>query len=134
MNHFARLFCGAVLIAVAFEACKKDHPAPPAAPRTIQYQLYTDQNFSSDLHTITFRLTIHGKNSLIFDSALSPMLIKDIPDKAHQLVFKKPVPPGHDSDTLLVGFVYDIKDVGESWFLDTCRPGATLKLIDYNFR
>jgi hypothetical protein len=119
---------------VAFAACKKDHAAPPPPPRTIQYNLYTGQDFSSDLHTITFRLTIHGKNSLIFDSALAPMLIKDIPDKAHELVFKKLVPPGHEKDTLLVGFIYDIQDVGESWFLDTCRPGTTLKIIDYNFR
>ncbi|MBS1604232.1 MAG: hypothetical protein JST42_16315 [Bacteroidetes bacterium] len=134
MNHITRLFCGALLVAVAFEACKKDRPEPAPVPRTIQYRLYTDQNFSGDVHTITFRLTIHGKNSTIFDSALAPMLIKDIPDKAHQLEFKKLVPPGHDKDTLLVGFVYDIKDVGESWFLDTCRPGTTLKVIDYNFR
>jgi len=134
MNHFTRLFCGLVFVVVAFEACKKDHPTPPTPTRTIQYQLYTDQDFSSDLHTITFRLTIHGKNSIIFDSALAPMLIKDVPDKAHQLVFKKLVPAGHDKDTLLVGFVYDIKDVGESWFLDTCKPGQALKIIDYNFR
>jgi len=61
------------------------------------------------------------------------MLIKEIPDKAHNLVFNKLVPPGHDKDTLLVGFVYDIQDVGESWFLDTCAPGQKVKIIDYNF-
>ena len=134
MKHSVRLFYGAVFVAVAFLACKKDHPDPTPPSRTIQYQLYTNQNFSSDLHTITFRLQMHGKTSFFFDSALAPMLIKDIPDKDHQLVFKKLVPPGHDSDTLLVGFVYDIKDVGESWFFDTCAPGQKLKVIDYDFR
>ena len=74
-----------------------------------------------------------NKGKILLDSALAPMLVEDIPDKAHQLVFKKVVPPGFDKDTLVVGFIYDIKDVGESWFLDSCGPGQTLKLIDYNF-
>jgi hypothetical protein len=134
MYQFVRLFCGAALVVVAFAACRKDHPTPPNPPRTIQYQLYTDQDFSTDLHTITFRLTIHGRNNVLFDSALAPMLIKDVPNKAHQLVFQKLVPPGFDKDTLVVGFVYDIQDVGESWLLDTCAPGQRLKIVDYDFR
>ncbi|WP_431211572.1 hypothetical protein ACQ86N_38010 [Puia sp. P3] len=124
MNQSVRLLCGAALVALPFAACKKDHYNPPP-PRTIQYQLYTDQDFSTDQHTITFRLTIHGRNNVVFDSALAPMLIRDVPNKAHQLVFQKLVPPGFDKDTLVVGFVYDIKDVGESSVPRTPAPPAS---------
>ena len=135
MNHFVRLFCSALVVAgLTFTACKKDHPTPHFSPRTIHYQLHTDQDFSDDEHTITFRLHMHAGNNVVFDSALAPMLIKEIPDKAHQLIFDKLVPAGFDRDTLVVGFVYEIKNVGVSWFLDTCAPGQARKIVDYNFR
>jgi hypothetical protein len=135
MKHFTSLFRrGAVITAViAFCACKKDHPAQPV--RTIQYQLYTDQDFSDDQHTITFRLLMRtAGNKVLFDSALAPMLVSAVPDKAHQLVFRKVVPPGYENAELAVGFPYAIKDIGESWYIDTCAPGQTLKIVDYNFK
>jgi len=133
-KHHTYLCYAFALIAMAATApaCKKDHQT--AEQRTVQYQLYTAKDFSNEHDTITFTLVIRAGNNALFDSVLAPMRVSDIPDKAHQLVFRKPVPPGHEQTDLVVGFLYTIKDVGMSWYLDSCKAGQTLKIVDYNFQ
>src|ERR1700760_2791906 len=97
-RHLSLTTITAVTIAVA--ACKKDHqtPPPPLVHTTVQYQLYTEQDFSTDTHPITFRLFMRTTaGNVLFDSALAPMLIKDVPNKAHMLVFRKEVPAGNET-------------------------------------
>jgi hypothetical protein len=100
--------------------------------RKVRFQLYTDQNFSDDSHTISFRLFIQNSNSaVLWDSLLPPMAIKDIPGAANKLVTEKTI--SADASSLLkVGFRYSIQGIGESWFIDTC--GTNFKLVDFNFR
>jgi hypothetical protein len=133
-KHHTSLCCAFVLIVIAAtaSACKKDHQT--AVPRTVQYQLYTAKDFSNDRDTIAFTLIIRAGNNTLFDSALAPMRLSEIPDKDHQLVFGKLVPPGHEQTDLVVGFLYTIKNVGMSWHLDTCKVGQSLKIVDYNFQ
>lgn len=125
---------------IALGSCKKDHcgPEPPLpASRTIEYHLYTKENFSDDKHEITFRVYMrsnHGYSTVLFDSAIQTMLVSQIPDQAHQLVFRKTVPARFETDTLTAGFIYEMKNVGVSWFLDTVGPRTALKTIDYSFR
>jgi hypothetical protein len=70
---------------------------------------------------------------LLFDSAFTPIQIKDIPDPAHKIVVEKKV-VGYDGADLTAGFVYEIENVGSSWHIDTSSAGNPLKVIDYNFR
>jgi hypothetical protein len=121
-----------IAMAAMVPACKKDHQAP--VQRTIRYQLYTAKDFSNEHDTITFTLVMRAGNNTLFDSVLAPMRVSEIPDKTHQLVFGKLVPPGHEQTDLVVGFLYTIKDVGMSWYLDSCKAGQTLKIVDYNFQ
>ena len=76
----------------------------------------------------------HGYSTVLFDSAIQTMLVSQIPDQAHQLVFRKTVPARFETDTLTAGFTYEIKNVGISWFLDTVGPRTANKIIDYNFK
>ncbi len=117
-----------------FSSCKKERSPPiPAPVRTITYLLYTTQDFSTDNNIITFRLNIRNTTQTLFDSALASMRIKDIPNAANKLVFKKIV-PGNDASDLAVGFRYAIDNVGNSWFTDTCGAGELFKVVDYDFR
>ncbi len=116
-------------------ACKKNAGSP--TPRTIRYILYTKENFSTDDDTIRFRLHIHTIGTtgrVLFDSNIAPMKISEIPDQQHQFVFTKTVPPGYDKEKLVVGFVYDIDNVGESWYLDSSLAGQTQKTVEYSFK
>jgi hypothetical protein len=61
------------------------------------------------------------------------MKIKDIPDSNHRIIIEK-LAPDNDISTLVVGFNYQIENVGISWFLDTFAAGNTFKLLRYSFR
>ncbi len=133
MKQIPNLIAGSVIFATIL-GCKKHNATPPPPPtRTIQYQLYTTQDFSTVKDSITFQLSMRDGATVIFDSTLAPMRISEIPDNAHQILFKKPVPAGHEKSDLVVGFLYEIKDIGSSWFLDSSKAGSTIKIIDYNF-
>ncbi|HTI92051.1 MAG TPA: hypothetical protein VL727_15765 [Puia sp.] len=121
-----------IAMATIAPACKKEHQT--AVQTKIQYQLYTAKDFSNVHDTIAFRLVIRAGNTTLFDSALAPMRISEIPDKTHQLAFGKLVPPGHEQTDLVVGFLYSIKNIGMSWYLDSCKAGQALKIVDYNFQ
>ena len=127
------ILCFALLLVVA--ACKKDSPAANA--RTIRYVLYTREDFSGISDTIRFRLRMQTdgvSGRVLLDSSLAPMTVSAVPDSLHALVFEKKVPSGHEKDRLTVGFIYDIDNVGESWYLDSCLPGQVLKTVEYSFR
>jgi hypothetical protein len=130
--------CGAalcLLLSAAVLSCKKNATPPP--PRTIRYILYTKQDFSTGTDTIRFRLHMHTTGAtgrILLDSNIAPMMISEIPDQQHQLVFEKTVPAGHDQDKLVVGFVYDIDNVGEGWYLDSSLAGQATKIVEYSFK
>src|SRR5580765_6176760 len=95
-----------ILIILTGTYCNKNTtdqiPAPPGVERKIQFRLYTDQDFSTDNHTIVFRLSIQdSKSQTLWDSLLAPMTIKNIPDLAHTLMVEKSV-PGNDPSKLKV--------------------------------
>jgi hypothetical protein len=117
-------------------SCKKqtdsnDYKKPEVA-RNVRFQLYTDQDFSIDHHTINFRVFIqNSNNAVLWDSLLLPMEIKDIPGVANKLAMEKTV--FADANSLLkVGFRYSITGIGESWFIDS--SATNFKLVDFNFR
>ena len=102
--------------------------------RKVQFVLYTDKDFSSDNHTITFKVSIKKSgNQVLWDSTLAPMKIKDIPNLANKLIIVKAV-PGNDPSLLKVGFYYTIKDVGNSWYLNAFNVGETFKVVNFNFQ
>src|SRR5579872_5531720 len=113
-----------------------DHSRPnsPVNPTTIRYSLFTTKDFADENDTITFTLRITSQTSPFFDYVLKPMRISEIPDKEHSLVFDRVTPAGHEKDTLLVGFVYEIQHVGVGGHLDTCAPGQALKHVELNFQ
>jgi len=101
--------------------------------RNVQFQLYTDQDFSNDDHLITFKLTIQqSPNTIIWDSVLAPMKIKDIPSFANKLTINKTV--NTQPVQLKLGFYYTIEEVGDSWFFQPMESWESFKLVDYNFR
>ena len=114
-----------------FAACKKEQTTEYSPARTIKFLLYTTKDFSADTQVITFRLNIRNKGKTLFDSALAPMKIKDIPTAANKLTYQKTV---NDASDLAVGFRYSINDVGNSWYTDTCSAGESFKVVDYDFR
>ena len=100
--------------------------------RTVKFVLYTNKDFSNITDTIIF--TLHAKNAsgtISFDSLLAARRVKDIPGPSNKLVFEKNFPD--DGTTLLAGFLYEIKNVGYSWRLDTMSAHEKFKVIEYPF-
>jgi hypothetical protein len=122
-------------IVILAGSCKKDNTPNPnvhAPARVVRYELYTDQDFSNNQSNIDFTLHMHS-NRLNFDSALATMKVKDIPDFEHRIIVEKSV-PGNDTSTLVVGFVYQIENVGTSWYLEQFPGQDTLRVVRYSFR
>jgi hypothetical protein len=101
--------------------------------RTVQYVLYTNEDFSNDNGIIHFTLLMKDHDRVLWDSLLAPMQIKDIPDPSHKIIVDKIVPDNNTSD-LVVGFLYEIENVGYSWSLDTCRANESFKVVEYPFQ
>ena len=115
-------------------SCKKDQPnAKTNPPRKVRYELYTNEDFSGDQKNILFSIFIRNGQKTIFDSPLAAMKIKDIPDSNHKIIIEK-LAPDNDTATLVVGFNYQIENVGFSWFLETFPAGDTVKVLRYPFR
>jgi len=120
---------------MALTSCKKS--TEPSTPRTIWYILYTKEDFSNVNDTIRFRLRMQTTGTtgrVLLDSSIAPMKVSEVPDSLHRLVFAKTVPAGYQQDKLVVGFIYDIDNVGESWYLDSSAAGQKTKTVEYSFR
>jgi len=130
IKHLATL--SALLLFVV--SCKKDQPNVKInPPRKVRYELFTNEDFSTDQKNILFSIFMRKGQKTIFDSPLSAMKIKDIPDSIHRIIIEK-LAPDNDTATLIVGFNYQIENVGNSWFLDTFSSGNSFKLLRYPFR
>lgn len=138
------LFASAIAI---FTSCKKEKSdqvdVNPAVSRNevsrkVQFELYTDKDFSDDNAMITFKLSIQKlpnqfPDQILWDSVFSPMRIKDIPGQAQKIIVEKLV-PNNDPSLLKVGFYYSIENIGRSWHLDSFATGEVFKTVDFNFQ
>jgi hypothetical protein len=125
---------GALVIALLTLSCRKDYTTSGVTypqKRTIRFQLYTNQDFSTNTSVINFSIFIENASKTLFDSSLGSMQIKDIPDNAHKIIIEKTV---DDNSDLAAGFRYEIQNVGISWHIDTSKAGNSLKVIDYAFQ
>lgn len=114
-------------------SCKKDSLSTTQnSGRTIKFLLYTEKDFSNYNKNITFSLFIRNSTKTLFDSTLSPMKVKDIPNFTSKLIIEKNIP--NDGSDLGVGFIYTIENVGISWHVDTCKAGQTFKIVDFSFQ
>ncbi len=114
--------------------CKKDQSNAKTNPqRKVRYELYTKEDFSDDQKNILFSIFMRNGQNTIFDSPLAKMEIKDIPDSNHRIIIEK-MAPDNDTSTLVVGFNYQIENVGFSWFMDAFPASDTFKLLRYSFR
>ncbi len=120
------------LFLLAFCTKKVEVVPVSALTRTVKFNLYTDQDFSTDNHNITFSLFVRNHAKTLLDSAVVTMKVKDIPKIGNKLVFEKKIV--NDDSELIAGFTYYIENVGYSWHLDTVAKGQNFKLIDYSFR
>ena len=126
----------ALFVTLIAISCRKNYSATgittPATARTFRFQLYTNQDFSTNSSVINFSIFIkNGNQKKLFDSSLASMQIKDIPDSAHKIVIEKTVA---DNSDLAAGFLYEIENVGISWHIDTSKAGNVLKVVDYAFQ
>lgn len=134
MKIYSSLIIFALAVVLAGTSCTKEvAPAITHPERTIRFILYTNQDFSGNNQNITFSLFIRNHTRGLFDSSLSSMKIKDIPDSTHKLIFEKKVPNDDGSD-LAAGFNYTIENVGTSWHIDTCAAGQVFKIVDFPFQ
>jgi hypothetical protein len=128
--RFLILFALSILTA----SCSKDQPPViSGTPRKVRYELFTREDFSDNHKNIQFSVFMRKGQKTIFDSLLSSMKISDIPDSNHKIIIEKWVPDNNDS-TLVVGFNYEIENVGMSWYLDSFSAKENLKVLSYSFR
>jgi hypothetical protein len=138
-----------IVVMCAVVSCKKDKPTydnPLQQPfqethesaannplRRVHFELYTKENFSTDLKNIHFNVFMRTDTKTLLDSAITTMRIADIPDSLHRIIIDKFV-PANDASRLAVGFTYDIENVGNSWYLEDFPAGDTVKVLKYSFR
>lgn len=137
MKKNITLFSTTIFCIVLATSCTKQPSSSsgndPSAGRTIRFHLYTNRDFSNDHGIIHFSVIIRNGSALLFDSTLAVMQIKDIPDSAHKIIIDKKI-SGYDNADLSAGFLYEIENVGYSWFIDTSKAGNPLKVVDYAFQ
>jgi len=135
MKKIIILFFATLLVVLTGISCKKDYSSHDttnsAKSRTFRFQLYTDQDFSTNSSAINFSIFIKSGSATLFDSSLASMQIKDIPDNTHKIIIEKTVAGNAD---LAAGFRYEIPNVGISWHIDTSKAGNSFKVIDYAFQ
>ena len=117
---------------LTFQSCTKE-TVTPVTPRNIEFQLFTNENFSSETNTIRFSVFIKSGNTTLLDSALAPMLIKDIPAIANKIVILKKVPASVTGE-LSAGFNYEIDNVGISWYKEKVLQDEESKVITFSFK
>jgi hypothetical protein len=106
----------------------------PVVHRTVSFSLYTDKDLSHDEANISFRLFIqNSSNTMLWDSALAPMKLRDIPGAANRILVEKSV-PDYEKSLLKAGFRYSIEGVGDSWYFDSVNVGQALKIVEFNFK
>jgi hypothetical protein len=117
-----------------FLSCDKDETKPEdiKVERKIQYILYTNKDFSTDEHAITFSVFARDDDRTLLDSAVATMKVKEIPAEANKIVVEKTIIT-KASTPLVAGFVYQIAGVGVSWYLDSVHAGENNKVIKYAF-
>jgi hypothetical protein len=120
-------------------SCKKDNQSGSSnssqnVERNIRFTLYTDKDFSNDDAHILFSVFIESSsNQPIWDSALAPMKIKEIPAFANKIVVDKTI-TGYGNKLLKIGFRYTIDGVGSSSHYDAFSPAENFKEIEFNFQ
>jgi hypothetical protein len=135
MNSNALLITGIIIITAAV-SCKKNTVVPPAGTppeRKVKFIIYTTKDYSNNNQTVSFTLKMTAGSNIIWDSALAPIQLKDIPGPGNKLVIEKKV-PGNNNAQLITGFVYNIENVGGYWYNDVFNAGETMKTIDFDFR
>ncbi len=114
-------------------SCKKDTIKAGQNTRTIKFLLYTNKDFSNNTDSIKFNIRVSNESKTIaFDSVVKAIQIKDIPGPSNKFVFTKAVPD--DGTMLTAGFIYTIKNVGISWYLDTVGVNRKEKTIEFAFQ
>ena len=129
------LISGITMLIVAV-SCKKNTVDPPAGipgERKVRFVLYTTKNYAGNDQLVSFTLKMSAGGTTVWDSALAPIQLKDIPGPGNKLVIEKKV-PGNNNAQLITGFVYTIENVGISWYTDVFNAGEMLKTIDLDFR
>jgi hypothetical protein len=114
------------------DGCEYDDASMGMPERRVRYELFTRDDFSGNAETIFFSLFMRKGSQPVFDSALAPMRVEDIPDSLHRIIIEKPVPDGI-TDTLIVGINYSIEDVGTSWHEELFPANDTFKLLRFSF-
>lgn len=128
MKYFLLILASSLI----FQSCTKE-TVSPAFPRGIEFQLYTNENFSAETNTIRFSVFIKSGNKTILDSALAPMLIKDIPAATNKIIIHKRIPASITGE-LSAGFNYTIDNVGNSWYKEQVLQTDESKVISFSFR
>ena len=123
-----------VALAMLFlaSACHKN--STPPAPRTVNYVLYTEKDFSGNHDTIRFEIIMKSGNQTLLDSPFALMTVAQIPGLANKIDVQTTVPEAYRNADLVVGFLYGIDNVGNSWWLDSAEAGNLHKIVTYNFR
>lgn len=119
-------------------SCKKEKPQGHVGSptKTVRFILYTNEDFSTDVDTVSFVATIRNNSGTvdshtIFDSTLATRRFKDIPGPSNKLIFEKTVPD--NGSVLTVGFIYTDR-FGVGSHFDTVSTNEKLKVFEYPFR
>lgn len=133
MKHITYLFIITLAITCLVTSCKKETIKGSQNTRTIKFVLYTTKNFLSNLDSIYFSIRVRNENKTIaFDSVVKAITINQIPGPANKFTFTKTVPD--DGTILTAGFLYNIKNIGISWYQDTVSASRKEKTIEFAFQ
>lgn len=120
-------------------SCKKENHSQQVdssqdAARNIRFALYTSKDLSNDEEHVLFTVFIESaSNEPIWDSALAPIKMKEIPAFANKIVADKRI-TGYANKLLKAGFRYTIDGVGNASHYDAFSPGENFKEVEFDFQ
>lgn len=122
----------AATAAILVSSCTKETVPVKIVTRTINFNLYTEKDFSNENGNITFAILIRNGSKTLLDSTVAAMKIKDVPKLANKLTFAKTLTTTNAE--LRVGFKYTIENVGYSWHYDTFAANELHKEMNFSFK
>jgi hypothetical protein len=123
----------AITAAIMISSCQKETQPVKLVSRTINFNLYTEKDFSNQNGNISFNIVVRDGSVKLLDSTVANMKIKDIPTLANKLVYPKKLTANINAD-LRVGFTYSIENVGYSWYFVDFAANDLHKEVNFSFK
>ncbi|MFD2148240.1 hypothetical protein [Mucilaginibacter antarcticus] len=118
--------------ATMISSCSKQSLPVKTLARTVNFNRYTEKDFSAEKGNITFFVQITDGSKKLLDSAVATMRINEIPTQANKLIYAKTL--NNTNGELKVGFKYVLENFGYSLHYDIFNSNEVHKEMNFSYK